>query len=58
VSDEDRCELVGTVKAFEEIENHLASPEVQVPRGLVGEQNGRFANQRAGKHHPLLFTSR
>ena len=58
VSDQDRCELMGPVKTFQELENHLASPEIQVPCGFVGQQDGGVADQGAGEHDPLLFPSR
>lgn len=47
-----------TMKALQEFEDHFASPEVQVPRRFIGEQDGRRCNQRAGQHNALLFASR
>ena len=47
-----------TMKAFQEFEDHFASPEVQVPRRFIGEQDRRRPNQRPGQHNPLLFASR
>ena len=44
-----------TVQAFQEIEDHFAGPEVEVPGRLVGKQNGGFANQSSSQHNALLF---
>jgi hypothetical protein len=55
---EDRRELVGTMQALEEFEDHFAGPKVEISGGLIGEQYGRTADQRAGEHDPLLFPSR
>ena len=41
----------------QEIDNHLAGPEIQIPGWLVGQQNGGIADQGAGQNHPLLFAA-
>ena len=46
------------VEPFQQLEDHFAGPEIQVSGGFIGEQNGRFSDQRAGENHPLLFPSR
>src|SRR4051794_9995598 len=53
--DENRSELMGTVQTSQELENHLARPEVQISGGFVGNQYGRFADQGTGEHNPLLL---
>ena len=58
VRDENRGELVRAVQTFQELEDHLPGPEIQVPGRLVGEQNRRLAHQRAGQHDPLLLSAR
>ena len=46
------------VEIFQQFENHLAGPEVQVAGRLVGQQHVGFPDQSAGQHHPLLFPAR
>ena len=58
MSNENRGERVCPVQAFQEIEDHLASPEIQIPGWLVGQQHLRASHQRAGKHYPLLLSPR
>jgi hypothetical protein len=48
---------MGTVKTLEEFENHLAGPEVQVPGGFIGKQDGRLAHQCPGEDGALLFAT-
>ena len=46
------------MQAGQEIEDHFASPEVQVARRLIGKQNGGPGDQGARQYHPLLLPSR
>ena len=47
-----------TMQAFQEFEDHLAGPEVQISRRFVGQQDGGLSDQRAGQYHALLLSSR
>ena len=58
VRDKYRRELVRTVKALEEFENHLAGPEIEVSGGFIGQQDAWVADQRPGENDPLLLASR
>jgi hypothetical protein len=53
----DRSQAARPVQFVEKVHDHLAGPEIQAPRGFVGEQHLGIAHQRAGQHHPLLFAS-
>ncbi len=46
------------VEVFQKIEDHCAGPEVEISRRLVGQKNGRLANQSARQNHTLLFAAR
>jgi hypothetical protein len=58
MSDKNRRELVGLVQAFQQFENHLAGPKIEVSRRLVCQKDGRLSNQRARQYHPLLLSAR
>jgi len=58
VRNEYRRELVRAVQIFQEFEDHLAGPEIEVSRGFVGQQHARFADQRAREGNPLLLPAR
>ena len=58
VSDENRRELVRSVQAFQQVENHLAGPEIQIPGRFIGEQDGGSSDQSARQYHPLLLSAR
>jgi hypothetical protein len=49
---------MGTMQSFEEFEDHLSRPEIEVPCWFVGQENGGFADQSARENHPLLLPSR
>src|SRR5579864_503007 len=53
-----RCEVMGAMQVFEQGDNHLARPEVQIAGRLIGEQNGGVSDQRPGERDPLLLTAR
>jgi hypothetical protein len=58
MSNENGCELVGTVQAFQQFEDHFAGPEIQIPRRFVREQDRWFSHQRTGQNNPLLLSPR
>src|SRR5215469_15564222 len=55
VSDENGSELMGSMQAFQQFENHFAGPEIEIARRFVGEQDGRLPDQRASQHDSLLL---
>jgi hypothetical protein len=46
------------MQIFQQLENHFASPEVQVAGRLIGKQNTGLSHKGAGQHDPLLFPTR
>ncbi len=46
------------VEIFETIEDHLAGPEIEISRRLIGQEDIRSANQSPGEHHTLLLSTR
>src|ERR1017187_4208006 len=58
VRHEYRGEPMRAVQLLQQLENHLAGPEVQVAGRLVGQQNAGFSNKRTGQHDALLFPAR
>ena len=58
VGDENRGELVRLVQPCQEIENHLACPEIEISRGFIGKKNGWPADQSPGQYDPLLLPAR
>jgi hypothetical protein len=57
MSDENRRELMRTMQVSQEFENHFPCPEVEVPRGLIGQQYLWTANQRPSQHDTLLLSA-
>ncbi len=55
VSDQDRGEPVGLVKAGQELEDHLPGPEIEISSWLVGQQDRWLSHQRTGQNDTLLF---
>jgi hypothetical protein len=49
---------VCAVQVFQKVKNHLARPEIQISCWLIGQQNRRPSDQRAGQNYPLLFSAR
>ena len=45
------------MQVFQERNDHLARPEVQVPGRLVRQKERRFRNQGAGQRHALLLAA-
>ncbi len=46
------------MKTFQELESHLAGPEVEISSRFVGQQNGGLAHQSARQDDALLFSAR
>ena len=58
MSDHDDCEALLTVKAVEEVHQGVARLGVQVPRGLIGEQEKGIVHEGARDGHALLLSAR
>jgi hypothetical protein len=58
MSHENGGELVGPVQVCQELKNHLAGPEIEISRGLIGKQNGRTADQSTSQNDSLLLSAR
>ena len=58
MSTKDRRELMSAVQVCQKFEDHLAGPKIQVAGRLIGEQDAGLSHQRAGKHDPLLLSTR
>ena len=46
------------MKSRNQIKNRFRCPSVQVPRRLIGQQELRPGDERAGQRHPLLLSAR
>jgi hypothetical protein len=46
------------MEIFQQLENHLAGPKVQVAGRLIGKQNTGLSHKGASQHDPLLFPAR
>ena len=58
VGDKNGRELMRTVQVFEEFENHLAGPEIEVSRGFIGQQHSGTTHERARESDSLLLSPR
>jgi hypothetical protein len=45
------------VERLEQVHHHGPGLGIQAARGLVGQQQSRLANQRAGQRHSLLLAA-
>ena len=51
-------ELVLAVQARNQFKNRFRRMSVEVSRGLIGQQQLRTGDERAGQSHPLLLSAR
>lgn len=58
VRHENRGQRVRPVETFETIEDHLAGPEVEIPRRFVRQQDSGTADQGSGQYYALLLSAR
>ena len=57
VCDENGSEPMRAMEIFQQLEDHLSSPKIQVAGGFIGQQHTGLAHQSTGEHGPLLLSA-